>query len=674
MKRKKRIKYSRDRVVLSDTLPYETPITFSNRYFYKFLSENSKEIHETNNKYKLNTHLKAGQLRLITGLLLGNWENITIPFSYKIRHKNTDFRELALIHPASQLSVIHFYDKFKELILYYCSVSNFSIRKPVNIAKYTFFNDTLFKTNKGDKDDLIELESKEYETLKTFFTYEKYTNIFQFYEDYRYHRAEKKYNHLYRFDITKCFDSIYTHTISWACLGIESVKEEVQKSKSTFSGEFDRLLQEMNYQETNGIVIGPEFSRIFSEIILQRIDKDVENILKEEFKLSHKQDYELYRYVDDYFLFCDEEHTFNQILEVIKHQLKKYKLSINNSKNKIYKRPLITELTIAQNKIKELLSNNYNNSEGLNDSENFAFPPFSNSKKLITEYKTIIKESEIDYKDILNYTLGILTTLTERYTNKIITLNNVERTKIVEDKIIGQLEHFIDFIFFVYSVSPRVNSTIKVTQILSKIIFTIKKTKFINYNTERIFKKIVDESVTVLKKNKVSKYSQLESLYLLVILRELGREYRLSESILLKTLDMNEDKTDGELKFKDGTLNYFSIVVLYFYIGNINKYRKIKDALNSYLINYITDKSKKNRYKSSEMTHLIMDMLTCPYINDDFKEDLYKKYCNDNSDDAHNNFMLINKFNKKQKYWFVKWKNFNLVRELESKRSQEVYS
>ena len=33
---KKSLKYSKNRVVLSDTLPYETPLTFSNRYFYNF--------------------------------------------------------------------------------------------------------------------------------------------------------------------------------------------------------------------------------------------------------------------------------------------------------------------------------------------------------------------------------------------------------------------------------------------------------------------------------------------------------------------------------------------------------------------------------------------------------------------------------------------------------------
>ena len=65
---------------------------------------------------------------------------------------------------------------------------------------------------------------------------------------------------------------------------------------------FDEMMQSLNARETNGIVIGPEFSRIFAEIILQNIDEKVENELRRR-KINNKVNYECYRYVDDYFLF-----------------------------------------------------------------------------------------------------------------------------------------------------------------------------------------------------------------------------------------------------------------------------------------------------------------------------------------------------------------------------------
>ncbi len=53
----------------------------------------------------------------------------------------------------------------------------------------------------------------------------------------------------------------------------DAVKENVRRSLETFAGKFDRLMQQMDYNEANGIIIGPEFSRIFAELILQSVDR-----------------------------------------------------------------------------------------------------------------------------------------------------------------------------------------------------------------------------------------------------------------------------------------------------------------------------------------------------------------------------------------------------------------
>lgn len=48
------ITYSKERVVLSDVLPYETPVTFSNRYFYKYLLKSLKSNSSSDYKNKQN--------------------------------------------------------------------------------------------------------------------------------------------------------------------------------------------------------------------------------------------------------------------------------------------------------------------------------------------------------------------------------------------------------------------------------------------------------------------------------------------------------------------------------------------------------------------------------------------------------------------------------------------
>lgn len=714
-KRKKYIQYPKERAILSDVLPYEIPITFSNRYFYRFLVENNISLE--GEKIEFDTDFIDDDLigfkDTLKILFHHEYDNISdykfrkIPFAYRISHNEKDFRELALVHPINQLKLIKFYDDYKASILYSCSISNFSIRKPVDIAKFSFFNDKLHQLNKGDKNDFLELNGIEYEDLKTFFSYKKYTNIYKFYEDYRYHRAEKKYNFLFKFDISKCFDSIYTHSISWAVLGLETVKENVYASKKNFSGIFDVFIQNSNYGETNGILIGPEFSRIFAEIILQRIDKTVEEKIFKFNGSKNKTDYELYRYVDDYFLFCDDDILKEEIFKIFKHELKEYKMSLNNSKTIEYKKPLITEITIAKEKINKLFSENPRFSivevektrkdveskeeiEILNHKFSFSFNP----DNFITQYKILIKESNVDYKDVLNYSLALLSNIIERnlvffedvfldYKGKIKSTEIkdkavINKLDIVEDSFTSHIVNFIDFVFFIYSVSPRVNSTIKISHILSKILTFYKlkykaENQFIitTNNRHRVFKKILDESSLIIKKNSINEYAQIETFYLLTVIRELDRDFRIPEVRLETFIGYNNDKNE----IPDKHLNYFSIVVLLFYIGHSKKYPQIKVALNAYIENYIKSFPIEKRSKSSELTHLILDLLACPFISDIFKIKIYSIYKNYSTKKEILSARKVIYFHKKNiKYWFTKWERFNLAKELEYKKSQEVYS
>ncbi len=742
-KKKKHIKYPKERAVLSDVLPYEVPITFSNRYFYRFLVDNQIEfipksefkingiteadlinskLNDSNGIIRHKSQLKGDELlalEIIIPILfstnIDNINKVKIPFTYKIGHKEKDFRELALIHPMNQLLLVNFYEQYKESIIYSCSLSNFSIRKPDNVAKFIFFNDQLHQSNKGESSDFLELSGKEYENLKTFFSYKKYTNIYKFYEDYRYHRAEKKYNHLFKFDIMKCFDSIYTHSVSWAILGLDVVKENVTASKNSFPGMFDSFIQSANYNETNGILIGPEFSRIFAEIILQKIDVTVENkLLENENNYRFKDNYELYRYVDDYFLFCDSEDLKDEILIILKHELKKYKLSINNSKTEEYNKPIITEITIAKNKIIDLFNEDlkFKISELAEKQEdkkevdhevslvNHKFELAFNPNKLATQYKMIIKESQVDYKDVLNYSLALLASKIEidlisfekvyfKYLeeNRKTEFSKSDQLKLrkIESLFTSHIEGVVDFIFFIYSVSPRVNSTIKVSLILSKVIKlfkernrTTKQYQISENNRERVFKKILDESSFILRKNSLNEYAQVESLYLLTLLRDLGKQYRLPEALLIKYLNASQNNESKEVTIKDGTLNYFSIVVLIYYIGHSEKFPFVKDALINYTFNYIEDYPKEKRGKSSEMAHLILDLLACPYLDLKLKIKLLMLYRGDHKfseiKKTVNDSKKLISFHKKHKYWFTKWERFNLTKELENKKSQEVYS
>ncbi|MDV3793239.1 antiviral reverse transcriptase Drt3b [Elizabethkingia anophelis] len=641
MRKKIKISYSKERVVLSDILPFEIPLIFSNRYFYKYLlkCENfNKKIEKKKEELK-KTRIAVLKRRLETEIdqlnfhinilktFAGN-SYINKPMCFKLKHKESDYRELSLIHPINQKNVVEFYDKYKSLIIYYSSISPFSIRKPTKIANFTFYNDLLHKKNEDDcyEYSQIEEEDNEYENLRSFFAYHKYSNIHKFYESYQFHRSEKKFNKLLKIDVSKCFDSIYSHTIAWALFNKQIIKDNVNISLETFGGEFDKLMQTLNANETNGIVIGPEFSRIFAELILQQIDKCIfDNLLHNtEYnkRLIHKRDYEIFRYVDDYFVFYNNESDKDIILKEFKICLKEYKLYLNEKKSITYDKPIITEISLAKQKISDLFSEHLKLNENKNDDDILKSIYFS-SNNVITRFKTIVKETKVDYKDIMNYSLAVLENKTAKLIKKWHTFVN-KNDNLQKQYEKGFLE-ILDVSFFLYSVSPRVNSTIKLSLILNKIIAFLKKNKsnlykepLLNHYKHNIFKKISDEIYLILQKNKTEIHTPIESLYLLIALTQLGREYRLNPKNLSAYFNI-QAVNDKFIIDKD--LNYFNIVVLLFYIRDIEIYKPIKDELKKYILKKFREKKDFEWRNEAETVMLLMDILTCPFLNESISKE-----------------------------------------------------
>ena len=412
--KKMRLKYKKERAVLSDVLPYETPLTFTNWYFYNFLLRYKIKYNANKIEWPPGDAVVDCIIHLLFGIQGASEKNIkteissnkselkqlyvkqraTIPFCYRISHKQNEHRELVIPHPQNQLRIIEFYDRYKELIIYYCSISSFSIRHPKKIAKYIFYKDSTHYKNLSDDSSKVEEVNKEYENLRSFFVYKDYSNVYKFYESNKFHHCEKKYNNLLKLDIAKCFDSIYTHSLAWALLSKERVKTSLKESRETFAGSFDKLMQEINHNETHGIIIGPEFSRIFAELILQSVDRAVEQeLLRHE--LKHKVDYEIFRYVDDYFIFFNENSTVDKITQVLQVELKKHKLYLNTAKSIRYEKPIITEISIAKQRLASLINKQLvyqlkdiepTNKEGQSLKKGSIY---INSKNLITQFKII---------------------------------------------------------------------------------------------------------------------------------------------------------------------------------------------------------------------------------------------------------------------------------------------
>lgn len=741
-RRKTELKYKKERVIFSDVLPYETPLIFSNRHFYRFLVMN--QIRTEDGKLFWNPQISNGEFESFK-LMFGVSENkdsgnvsinnslIRIPFVYRIAHKQDKFRELAIIHPLNQLLVVEFYEKFKSLILHYCNQSNFSIRRPDKVACYFYYKDRLHEQLLGKKVDSKEEYLNEYENLKSYFSYKEYSNVYKFYEDYRYQRAEKKFNKLMKFDIQECFNSIYTHSIVWATQG---GREQAKYShtnglsaKDSFGDMFDELMQKMNHNETNGILIGPEFSRLFAEIILQKVDKVVENHMISNGKFRNL-DYECYRYVDDYFLFYNDDEIKKEIYEKFSLMLKEFKMTISDVKTQILDKPFVTNITIAKQKIDVLIRDeirlkihqaefeydeeNSDEVELTHLSSNIDTGRYNivklkeyleenrslyiNSNHFIAKYKAIIKESNVEYINILNYTLSRVGSKVERilkqfdqrfryfsyFTNHadLLTKDDLERCMKVrkndESSITNFILNMLDITFFLYSNNKRINATLKVISILNIVILYFKNNyhekaekmiRIRRYNQDIVFKKIQDEISLVMQTTQFNENIQLEAFYLLLALKELGSEYALTQETIDRYLRINGMRHDEDKKPKDCQWNALLISVLLHYYADNQSHNEGRAFLKEVILCKINKVDTENRKLSAELTILKMDILSCPYLDEGFKRIVLSLFSVKSE-----KMRSIIDFSMKQQAWFIKWKKFNLNYEISAKVSQEVYS
>lgn len=732
MRKRKKIKlsYSKERVLFSDVLPYECPIIFSNRYLYRFLAkyvwvgETQKVDNITWNLLKQSKHLDEKDANAFAALLFGCYEKgkrigtlqhrlnaLFYPYHFNIAHKPNKNRTLSIIHPYSQWQVVEFYNQYKYSILYLCNQSKYSLRKPHKVAQYFYYRDRLHRKLLGHESDKVELFFNEYENLKTYFSYEKYSNIYKFYEDYRYQRAEKKFKHLIKFDLQSCFDSIYTHTISWATAGgVDKVKVLPGYNGSWVGDAFDNLMQSVNARETNGIVIGPEFSRIFAEIILQYIDQRVEReLLNREHQnesIRHKSDYECCRYVDDYFLFYNDEKDRNLFLESLIKWLKEFKLQISPSKTEEFERPFITKITIAKQRVDDLFSNIFStplwedvesnlDAKKEEDTENVDFDKdqeilyrrfniYLHANSINTRIKAIVREGGIEYRDIANYLLEKMSqrldALLNRYEmgfkkyERLMSKENTNKDEIehlaqrVQRKLASYLVSLIDVAFFVFNSNRQVNTTLKLQKIMNTIIIYAKRhgdfksnpeSRFQTISKDIIFKKIQDEIALVLGTTDSHRNSLHESLYLLILSKELGHAYLFAPEVIKSFTEKSE------LQY-----NLFACIILMYYYANHKCYDSQKTLLKEEILKKYRLVAESERRRNSELTILTADMMTCPFVDDAYKQSLLMLMGITEKEDQR----MIIRFAKKQKYIFTRWTAFDLNKELQAKISQEVYS
>lgn len=643
-----------ERILLSETAPVDISIIFSNHHFYSHMKRESSD-----NLYKF------------VNFMFGKNDDASyFPLKYPIlKGMDGETRTISLLHPSSQNLLKSAIEIFGNRILNHCSMSIASLRYPRKISS-TF---PIIKSNRDTshfKGSEVTTEKSEnsFKYVTSYFSYKPFSQLHHFFESRDYLNLESKFINLWSLDISRCFDSIYTHSFSWAVKG----KELSQNSTTTydFGNALDRVMQLSNNRETNGIPVGNEFSRLFVEVILQDVDNRVINVLNEEpYNLTYGTDYVFKRYVDDYYLFFNKDAVGNNLKIELEKTLRFYKLFLQPNKSIKLTRPLITDITRAKVQVNEII-NDFLDTTLFEKRADGALSPkriYSSSKVLrsfIDKVMNACYQSERSYKSMASYCIGAI--------KKRVSLISFPREGSDEEKkeyvsnLVLVIKVLIEAIFHFFQVNPTSKSSLSISQISYIIKELASIDKDLEVEVEFLIsaeiKRFFESGCFDFLSSKNRKFLPVEFSNLLCVSRNICPHHLLSESMLMHIFKIDDMERNSSLYLDiEESCDYFQIIAALYYIGDNERYSKVRRKIISIVHERLKNGMRYFRV-DARITYLFLDCMSCPYIPNGKKEEWNKLfYVHTGVKSALNGMDQAATFDLLTKHsWFVTWDSLEL--------------
>jgi len=145
-----------------------------------------------------------------------------------------------------------------------------------------------------------------------------------------------EYQFLTQTDISNCYGSIYTHSITWALHGksrmkIQENRPNGKNGKKFIGNAIDGLIQDMSYGQTNGIPQGSVLMDFIAEIVLGYADL----ILCTKLRKTQICNYQILRHRDDYRIFTKNQEDGERILKSISDTMHSLGMKLNFQKTKV---------------------------------------------------------------------------------------------------------------------------------------------------------------------------------------------------------------------------------------------------------------------------------------------------------------------------------------------------
>lgn len=176
------------------------------------------------------------------------------------------------------------------------------------------------------------------------------------------HRARVRANgrFLVKADIQRFFPSLYTHSLPWALLGKSHAKQMLANRtlSGTWQDRLDVLVRGTANNQTIGIPIGPDTSRLIAEVILGPVDL----ALSKAFRGLKGM-----RFIDDYEFVTSTRSEGEKVLVELQRLLNEFELELNPDKTFIQELPVALDPSWTSHLRTFVFRNPYNEVAQRND-------------------------------------------------------------------------------------------------------------------------------------------------------------------------------------------------------------------------------------------------------------------------------------------------------------------
>ena len=598
MSNAKNIERNRLDYLLTDTMPVELTELFSYSQFYDFLFSRQKEVDRLVRDMKLQKD-RNKEIPFIKGDNWGNWA--TIPLKYGIMKGINVTRMLNLVQPMAALHMYFFVSCYQKEILdqlkqnacfslrYHSQNNNLCYRsKKKKVSSY------FWKTSKKINRAVLQQTGM-------FFKIRNYYSIVDFTGSRQWRTCNFRYRYFAKADYKSCFDSIYTHAFKW-CITKDTVDSK-NAANSNLNIAIDRILQNINGHSSNGVIIGPEFSRMIAEVLLGHIDKEVKYEL-EGMGLRLGRDYRIFRFVDDLFIFSNNPEDQDRILDTMGRVSQKYLLQLNESKCVKTTTPVVLSTWIGECRelaaqISELF---FRKSEVAENKGPLVKNRNVQITRMMEDFVDLIKAHPREEHHIVSF---ILSTLLNNISNK-----KDGYTLFDKNTIKTKPYMLLELAMYFYSFCPSFESTRK---ILSMLVYMNDELHFKSNKNKKVDAEEYHHKKLVALIRRYAFIFEKGNLNDLVNWFVFFYEYQIS----LKS--GTEKVLEEKLEREDNPLLWASYLIYSRYYDGYHK--QIVERINDLLANKL-DELRSNEITMQEQFWYVLVFGNCPYISDELQKEI----------------------------------------------------